>query len=127
MEFNFKENMDAMFDKFEGFVKEKTVIGEPIIMEGLTMIPALTISFGMCNGGGNGTDAGGSGGTGTGGGMGAKVFPTAMIVVKDGNVEILPISKGHAFEKLIEMVPELMDKVDVTMKKAKGEKVEEEE
>ncbi len=125
MEFDFKVNMDAMFDKFESFVKERTVIGDPIKMEGLTMIPAVTISFGMCNGGGNGSDATGAGGTGTGGGMGAKIFPTAMIVIKDGNVEILPISKGHAFEKLIEMVPDLMDKVDVTMKKAKGEKEEE--
>lgn len=126
MEFNFKENMDAMFDKFESFVKEKTVIGEPIKMEGLTMIPAMTISFGMCNGGGNGTDASGAGGTGTGGGLGAKIFPTAMIVIKDGDVQILPISKGHAFEKLMEVVPELMDKVEVAMNKSKGEKVEEE-
>ncbi len=124
MEFKFKENMDAMFDKFENFVKEKTVIGEPIQMEGLTMIPAMTISFGMGNGGGNGSDASGAAGTGTGGGLGAKISPTAMIVVKDGDVQILPISKGHSFEKLLEIVPDLMDKMDLSMKKNKQEKAE---
>ena len=124
MEFNFKDNMNAMFDKFESFVKEKTVIGEPIKMEGLTLIPAMTISFGLGNGGGNGVDATGVGGTGSGGGMGAKISPTAMIVIKDGTVEILPISKGHAFEKLIEMVPELMEKIELATKKAKKEEEE---
>lgn len=119
MEPKFKENMDAMFDKFENFVKEKTVIGEPIQLEGLTMIPAMTIAFGMGNGGGNASDT-----SGTGGGLGAKISPTAMIVVKDGDVQILPISKGHSFEKLLEIVPELMDKMDLTMKKNKQEKAE---
>lgn len=117
MEFSFKENIDSMFERFENFLKEKTVIGEPMEMGNVTLIPACTVSFGMGNGGGDGTDQKGNGGTGTGGGFGARITPTAMIVVKGDNVEILPISKGHAFEKLIDMVPNLMDKIDMKMKK----------
>ncbi len=112
MQFNFKENMDSMFDKFEKFLKEKTVIGEPIEMGSVTMIPAMTVSFGMGNGGGDGSDHKGNGGTGSGGGIGARITPAAMIVIKGDDVQILPISKGHAIEKLIEMIPDLMEKFD---------------
>lgn len=119
MEFNFKNNIDSMFEKFENFLKEKTVIGEPIQMGNVTLIPAMTVSFGMGNGGGDGTDQKGSGGTGSGGGFGARVSPTAMIVVKGDEVEILPIAKGHAFEKLMDMVPNLMEKMDIKSKKEK--------
>ena len=125
MDFNFKENIDSMFEKFEKFIKEKTVIGEPLIMGNITMIPAITVSFGMGNGGGDGTDNKGNGGTGTGGGIGAKITPTAMIVVKGDDVQILPISKGHAFEKLVDMIPDLMEKVDIKSKKCKKETEEE--
>ena len=117
MEFNFAQNMEAMFEKFEKFVKERTVIGEPIQMGNITMIPASTISFGMANAGGDGRDdKANANGTGGGGGLGAKIVPTAMIVIKGDNVEILPISKGHAFEKLVEMVPSLIEKIDLNKK-----------
>ncbi len=128
MEFNFKQNMDSMFEKFEQFLKEKTIIGEPIQIGEMTMIPAVTLSFGMANAGGDGTDPKGNGGTGSGGGFGAKITPTAMIVVKDDTVQILPISKGgHAFEKLVDMVPGIMEKIDMKSKKKKEKKEEEKE
>ena len=92
MESSIKENIDLMFDKFEKFLREKTVIGEPIQMGNVTMIPAVTVSFGMGNGGGTGSDQKGEKGTGSGGGFGAKVTPTAMIIIKGDNVEILPIN-----------------------------------
>jgi uncharacterized spore protein YtfJ len=117
MEANFKQNIESLFERFEKFLKEKTVIGEPIKMGNITMIPAITVSFGLGNGVGNGTDQKGNGGNGSGGGIGAKVSPTAMIVVKGDDVQILPISKGHAFEKLIDMVPGIMEKIDMKCKK----------
>ena len=83
-----------MFEKFEKFIKEKTVIGEPIQMSNVTMIPALTVSFGMENGGGDGNDKSGNGGTGADGGIGARISPTAMIVVKGDDVQILPKTRS---------------------------------
>ena len=125
MEFDFKQNIDSMFEKFEKFLKEKTVIGEPIQTGSITMIPAMTVSFGMANAGGDGTDQkSNNGGSGSGGGFGAKVTPTAMIVIKGDDVKVLPISKGHAFEKLIDMVPGLMDKIDMKCKKENEAKEE---
>ncbi len=118
METNMKPAIDIMFERFERFLKEKTVIGEPIQMGNITMIPAVTVTFGMGNGGGDGTDPKGSNnGSGSGGGFGARITPTAMIVVKGDDVQILPISKGHAFDKLVAMVPELMEKIDMKVKK----------
>ncbi len=116
MEFNFKENMDAMFEKFETFLKDKTIIGEPIQLGEITMIPAVSVSFGMANAGGNGNDPKGTGGTGSAGGFGAKITPTAMLVIKDGEVTVYPINKGNAFEKLVEMVPEIVEKIDMKNK-----------
>lgn len=124
MEFDFKGNIELMFEKFEKFLTEKTVIGEPMKMDNVTLIPAISISFGMGNGGGDGTDEKGNGGTGSGGGIGAKITPTAMIAIRGDDVQIMPISKGHAFEKLIDMVPDLMAKLD--LKKNKEDKAKEE-
>ena len=117
MESNFKQNIESMFERFEKFLKEKTVIGEPMQMGNVTMIPAVTVSFGMGNGIAEGSEKKGNGGIGSGGGFGARITPTAIIVVKGDDVQVFPISKGHAFEKLVDMVPNLMDKIYMKNKK----------
>ncbi len=50
-----------------------------------------------------------------GGGGGAKMEPTAVLVIKGDRVEMFSIKKGgyqaSAFEKLLTMAPEIIDKL----------------
>jgi uncharacterized spore protein YtfJ len=114
MALNLSEDASVMFDKLEKFFTSKTVVGEPIILGDVTLIPLLNISFGLGLGGGDGTDEKGNKGMGGGSGVGAKAVPTAVLVVKDGTVEVLPIAQRGGLEKLLELVPDIMEKVDLS-------------
>lgn len=110
---NVTENIGLMFDKLEDFIKNKTIFGEPMQLGDTTLIPVINVSFGLGSGGGDGSDNKGNGGVGGGGGIGAKASPTALIIIKDGDIEIKPIKKNSGLEKLLEMVPDLVDKINV--------------
>jgi uncharacterized spore protein YtfJ len=111
IELNVNENISKIFDKLEKFLTTKTVIGEPIIVGDATLIPCISVSFGLGSGGGDGNDEKGIRGVGGGAGVGAKVCPTAVIVIKGDKIELLPMRKFGGFEKLLEMVPDLVTKM----------------
>ncbi|ABR49080.1 conserved hypothetical protein [Alkaliphilus metalliredigens QYMF] len=113
MSTNFSENAGQLFEKLEKFFTSKTVVGEPITVGSVTLIPMVDISFGLGTGSGDGTDEKGNKGVGGGGGVGAKATPTAIIVIKNEEVQVLPISQRAGMEKLLEMVPDIVAKVNL--------------
>ncbi|HYE12524.1 MAG TPA: spore germination protein GerW family protein [Patescibacteria group bacterium] len=106
-----KENLETLFSSLEKFFRTETVIGEPIEIGETTLIPIITVSFGAGGGGGNGTDEKGNGGTGSGLGVGAKITPDAVLVIKNGEVSMLPVKNKCNLDKLVSMVPELVKKI----------------
>ena len=121
-------SMELIFDKLEKFLKTETVVGEPIQIGDITLVPIITVSFGCGGGSGKGQDSKGSDGVGGGVGIGAKISPDAMLLIKNGEATILPIKQKHKIEKLINMVPELVKKFDIKKVKdcCSSEKSEEE-
>src|SRR5690606_36654821 len=61
-------NVEAIIDKVMQSMSTKTVIGEPMQIGSLSLIPIFNVSFGFGGGGGGDTE----GGTGTGSGGGAR-------------------------------------------------------
>ncbi len=112
------ESIENLFDKsvaeIERMLNTKTVVGEPIKIEGNTLIPLVSIGFGFGVGSGKGTDAtkGSGAGGGTGGGGGVK--PVAMAVINEDGVRIEPIKSGNA---------SALEKVAETIGKVAGEKM----
>lgn len=104
------ENVAELFDKATGEIERmlnsKTVVGEPIRIEGNTLIPLLSVGFGFGVGGGEGSEPkrGSGHGGGTGGGGGVK--PVALVVVNDAGVRVEPIKSGTAtvMEKVAEVI-----------------------
>jgi uncharacterized spore protein YtfJ len=109
--FNISENINNIFDKLESFLKTKTVVGEPMQVGDVTLVPFIDISFGLGTGGGSGTEEKGNQGSGGGAGSGGKISANAVLVIKDGQVELLPIKKTGGLDRLIDMVPGVMEKV----------------
>lgn len=104
------EDVSKLFDKaveeIENMLNTKTVVGEPITIEGHTLIPLISIGFGFGVGGGQGDDPkqGKGFGGGTGGGGGVK--PVALIIINQDGVRVEPIKSGaaSAMEKIAETV-----------------------
>ncbi|HEY9062366.1 MAG TPA: spore germination protein GerW family protein [Pseudobacteroides sp.] len=111
IDLNVNENINMIFEKLENFLKSKTVVGESIKIGETTIIPFLTVTFGLGSGGGDGKDPKGANGTGSGAGVGARVAPTAVLVVKGDDVQLLPIKKTGGLDKLIEMVPDIVSHI----------------
>ncbi len=111
---NMLENTIA---KIREMIDVNSVVGEPITTaDGVTIIPISKVSVGF---GGGGSDfvsrnvnkqenpfGGGAGG-------GVKVTPIAFLIVKDGNVRMLPVAApaNTTADRLVEMVPDVLDKV----------------
>ena len=94
------KDFDSLFGKAVGEVERmlntKTVVGEPITVDGNTLIPLVSVGFGFGVGGGEGTDpkkgAGIGGGTGAGGG----VKPVAVVVINKDGVRVESVKGGAA-------------------------------
>ncbi len=110
--FDFSESMSVIFDKLENFLKTKTVVGEPIKIGDVTLVPFINMSFGLGMGGGTGNDEKGMGGEGGGGGTGARISPTAVLIINGDKVELLPIKKSGGLDKLLDMVPGIVEKIN---------------
>lgn len=104
--------------EIERMLTTKSVIGDPITVDGRTIIPLVGFGFGFGAGGGQGKDekAGQGEGGGTGGGGGMK--PVAVIVVDKDGVRVQPAKPGASgvMEKIAETV--------VNAQKSKAEKAE---
>ncbi len=104
---NFNSNVEALFGKLENFVSSKTVVGEPIYIGGVILLPLVDVNFGMAAASmDKETDKNDLGG----GGIGAKITPSAVIVVHEGNVQLVNVKNQESINKLIDLVPGVLSK-----------------
>ena len=103
------ELMEASMSKIRDMVDSNTIIGEPIqTPDGVTLIPVSRLSFGFgCGGGDYGKQAPKFGGASTAGVT--RVMPVALPAV--GTVD-----------RVIDLVPQVMDRVESFIDKKKAEK-----
>ena len=89
----------------------------------MTLIPISRLTFGFASGGSDFTgknqkpDASNSFGGGSGAGV--NIVPVAFLIVKGDSVKILPVNPpaGNTVDRVVEMVPELVDKVTTYLDK----------
>lgn len=108
---NLNENLNTIFSKLEEFFKSETVVGKPIQVGEVTLIPIIDIGFGLGTGGGNGKDNKGNDGTGGGAGVGAKISPNSVLVVKGDEVSLIALKNKDSLDKILNIVPSIIDKV----------------
>lgn len=116
MEHPINEVIGVTMNRVKELVDANTVVGEPIeAREGVTIIPVSRISVGFGSGG---TDfaskkANASKNFGGGTAAGVNVDPIAFLIVRKDTVRLLPCMSGPygPVEKLVDMMPELVDRV----------------
>ena len=78
---SFQEIVSTMMKGMEGFLSSKTVVGEPTKIGDTTIIPLVDVTFGV--GAGASVQDKKNGG---GGGMSGKMSPSAVLVIKNGQI-----------------------------------------
>ncbi len=107
--------LENTIQKIREMVDVNSVIGQPITTpDGVTIIPVSKVSVGFGGGGSdfvNNTGAENPFGGGVGGGV--KVTPICFLIVKDGNVRMMPVAEpaNTTADRIVEMVPDTLDKL----------------
>jgi len=116
------ENLHSMFSHLEDFITAKTVVGDPVTFGDVILVPLVEVSFGA--GGGLGekakTDAPDRKAAG-GAGLGAKITPVAVVVIANGNVQLVNVKNQESVNKLIDMIPGVLSKFNLDKFFAKKE------
>ena len=122
------ELMSTTMEKIRTMVDSNTIIGAPVQADGVTLIPVSKLSFGFASGGSDFTTktqkAAQANPFGGGGGASVKLEPVAFLVVKDGSVRLMSVAPpaSNTVDRVIEMVPEVVDKVTDFLDKKKEDK-----
>jgi len=82
--------------EIERMLNTKTVVGDPITVDGNTLIPLISVGFGFGVGSGEGNDPKKGAGTGGGAGGGGGVKPIALIIVNKDGVRVETVKGGAA-------------------------------
>lgn len=112
---NFEKTVDALMSAVESHLSTKTIIGEPIQCGDTTIFPMVDVSFGVAAGSfvqekkNNGA-----------GGVGAKMTPSAILIVKNGTSKIINIKDKDSINKVIELVPDVLEKIGIKKDKPEG-------
>ena len=111
---NLPNMLQDTISKIREMVDVNNVIGEPIVVGDVTIIPVSKVSVGFGGGGSDYIKNVGSGepfGGGVGGGV--KVNPVCFLIVKDGNVRMMPVAApaNTTADRIVEMVPDTLDKI----------------
>ncbi len=110
--------MQNTLENIRSMVDVNTVVGAPVSgVKNTTIIPISKVSFGFIAGGGeySADDSKGrslptdnypfAGGTGAG----VSVQPVGFLVVDDNSVKVLPAQTNGAMERVVELLPQLLE------------------
>lgn len=105
---SFNDTVESLFKGMDSFITTKTVIGDAVRFEdGTIVLPLVDVSFGVAAGAFTDDTAKKNNG---GGGMGGKIQPSAVLVIKDGSSKLVNVKNQDGITKLLDMVPEFMEK-----------------
>lgn len=122
------ELMGTTMEKIKTMMDANTIIGEPIQTGDVTLIPVSRLSFGFAGGGSDFVTKNQKPGMdntfGGGSGASAKLEPVAFVIVRGDNVKLLPVAPPAAttVDRVIETVPEVVDKVTAFIEKQQEKK-----
>ncbi|MBQ6393431.1 MAG: GerW family sporulation protein [Eubacterium sp.] len=108
---NFDETVNSLFKGLNHVMSTKTVVGEPQFIGDTTIIPLMDVSFGM-GAGANNKDKSDSGT----GGIGGKMSPSAVLVIKDNQFRVVNVKNQDAITKIIDMVPGAVNNISNVIK-----------
>jgi uncharacterized spore protein YtfJ len=110
---NFNSTVESLFKGMDSFITTKTVVGDAVRVDDSTIIlPLVEVSFGVAAGA-FANDAKNN----AGGGMGGKISPSSVLVIQNGSSKLVNIKDQDSVTKILDMVPDLINKFTKGSKK----------
>lgn len=103
---NFGNVVDSLLKNMDHLVGSKTVVGEATSVGDAIIVPLVDISFGV--GAGASVNDKKNGGAG---GMSAKMSPSAVLILQNGNAKLVSVKNQDAVTKIVDLIPEVIDKI----------------
>lgn len=110
------EILVSTLDKFKNIASVDSVVGSPIsLADGTTLIPVSKISAGFVSGGGEYDAKNAKSDQGYpfsgGGGSGYCVHPMGFVAIRFGQVKMITIDGKNSFDKIVQMIPDIISSV----------------
>ena len=87
---DFNEAVDVLFHKVDDLVSTKTVVGDAIVVGDMTLLPLIDAA----------------------GGMGARITPSAILMIRPDGVQLINVKNQDALSKLVDMAPGVVNKLN---------------
>jgi len=132
--------MTTAMNSIKEMVDVNTIIGEPIeTSNNIIIIPISKVGFGFASGGSEFKEETVDEYTkkdkdeqiqyklpfGGGSGAGVSISPVAFLVIQSNNVKLLPVNHSSAIDRLLDYVPDLIEKTNIMLNKQMANKKEE--
>ena len=101
----FDTTVESLFKGMDSFITTKTVVGDAVTIGDTIILPLVDVSFGV----GAGAFAGDKK-QNAGGGMGAKISPSAILVISNGVTKLVNVKNQDTVTKILDMVPDFVNK-----------------
>ncbi len=101
----FNETVESLFKGMDSFISAKTVVGSAVNVNDTIILPLVDVSFGVGAGAFSGEKK-----DNAGGGMGGKMTPSAVLVIQNGQTKLVNIKNQDTVTKVLDMVPDLINK-----------------
>ena len=117
--------LGTTIEKIKDMVDSKTIIGDPIDAgDGIKVIPVSKVTYGFASGGSDFPTKTSKELFGGGGGAAVTLTPVAFLIINNGSVSVKYITEGPdaSVERVVSMIPDLIDKLSEVVDKLKSKK-----
>lgn len=97
--------IESLLKGMDSVLSTKTVVGEPTKVGDTIILPLVDVTFGVGAGASNHDKK-----QGGAGGLGGKMTPSAVLVIKDGYTKLVNIKNQDTVTKILDMIPDVVDK-----------------
>ncbi len=111
---NATEILDTLMRNLKEIVNTKTVVGDPVTVGTMTILPVMKVSLGF--GAGAGSPPGSATAMRGGGGGGVMITPIGFLVVEDGRAMMLTPSSSR-WDWIAESIPDIWERLRKGSKK----------
>lgn len=103
---NFSGVIDSLMKGMTTILSTKTVVGEATQIGDTIILPLVDMSFGV----GAGSTVGDAKNGGAGG-LGGRMTPSAVLIIKNGTTKLVNIKNQDTMTKVLDLIPDLVDKL----------------
>lgn len=104
----FQGVVESLLNGMNNVLSTKTVVGEATTIGDTIILPLVDVSFGVAAGAGSNSQKTSSSGAG---GLGGKMTPSAVLVIKNGTTKLVNIKNQDTVTKILDMIPDLVDRI----------------